>query len=137
MLGNNNTPSLKQELPAGIHLSVVSSFDKVDGKYIIGFTNGANKTHQDVLEAEKHVFKLLKQLGIPPGATILKKDIINKRIWIFLRQETDSVKLFNTEPYINGKKPHHPDDPEVVGMLVGDFTTKQPEIKNEIEEPEF
>lgn len=138
MSRSNYTPSpnLKQELPAGIHLSVVSEFDKQGDKYVIGFQNHLSKTHQEVIEAEKYVFKFLKQLGILPGAPILKSDIINKRIWIFLKQDGDKVKLFNTEPYINEKKPYHPEDPELTGgVLIGDFTTKQPELNNEL--PEF
>lgn len=131
-------PSLIQNIPAGIHLLVVFGFDKQGDKYLVTFADAKNRRHQEILESERYVFKLLKQLGIKPGEPILKKDIINQRIWGFIKETNDGYKLFNTEAYVNAKKPYHPEDPELLGgVIIGDFTDKQPTIINNDELPEF
>lgn len=132
------TPSLIQNIPAGIHLLVVFGLDKQGDKYLFTFADAKNRKHQEILESEKYVFKLLKHLGIKLNGPILKKDIINQRIWGFIKETSDGYKLFNTEAYVNSRKPHHPEDPELLGgVVIGDFTDKQPTIINNDELPEF
>jgi len=149
--------TLKTELSPGINLVAVSRIEKYcrpggdpifyngSSGIIIDFvlvdpTLETRKIHQEIFWLNgfnrSKLDKLLARIDCDLKSDIKKKDIINRKLWIYLRaiykvkpdghvdeNSEYTIRLFDSAPCNNEKiRPIHSDDPERLnGHLQGDF----------------
>ena len=136
--------SLKSELIAGIYPLTIRDvktvpIDDYDYNSIISFECGG-KTHQELFKVgSSRLYKLLIQCDIDPSLAVIKREIIGKRVWGYIRavckikdykvSGDPTFELFDTTPYVDGMKPVHSDSPELnEGRFVGEFIRYQDEV---------
>lgn len=138
---------LKTEIGAGIHLLTIKDVKTtpIDDSYISLITFAGNDMnsgliHQELFKTESSkLFKLLRQCDCDPSQVIMKKDIVGKKVFGYIRAVQKVIdykvsgeptfELFDTSPYVDGMKPVHSDSPELnEGRFVGEFIMYQDEV---------
>ena len=127
-------PSLKSEIPAGIHLSVISNIKDVqNNNVLIEFTDLKSRSTEIIVNINDKLFKqIVNNAGLRDVHVVRKKDILFKRVWLFVKllvtvdgmgnRVKEKTIIFDTYPYTEITKPHHPDNPDRFnGELTGEF----------------
>lgn len=120
--------TLKSNIPAGIHLSVIVDVKNLDGNGVLLTLSDTKGQRMDVVVGvkSKRFKRLLIDFGIK-GIMLQRKDILHKKGWILVKaiitmddlgNKKEERVLFDT----SATQPVHKDDPSLFnGELMGDF----------------
>lgn len=121
---------LKNNIPAGIHLSVVMGIENMGNDSVLVTLSDLEGRKIDVIMevGTKRFKRLISDCGLNPASLIKKKDILHKKVWILIKSIItldDSGSKLKEEKVLfdtSSSRPNHNDDPDNYGgELMGDF----------------